>query len=137
VVRDSRELALPLVISDHGDLHVSDSLESHGVESFDASQFEYFDAEGRVLQPVINGYHVELILDPDVAPKPEHLRDLIQAYFDSVKRRTKDRSDYQLFVDEYEKCSSLKEAIDIVKRYNEYRDSRIFPRNVFNRRRQT
>ena len=79
--------ASPFVVNDQGDLHVVESLEDPGVESYDALDFEYFDTQGKKLTATVVKRRVSLHLDVDAQPEPERLLGLIHAYVEAVISR--------------------------------------------------
>jgi hypothetical protein len=113
----------PFLISDHGDLHVVDSLEHPGVETYDALEFEYFDAEGRRLRPIVEEPIVYLELDPDSDPEPERLLELIHAYVHGVIQRGVQDSD-RVLLEETLTAPTLRESAIALKRFLDAKESR-------------
>ena len=127
----------PFVVNDHGDLHVLDSSEHTGVEIYDAMHFEYFDAEGRKLRPIVEGYQVALELDADANPEPDRLRDLIQTYIEKAMRQRKTRPSDQELADAVLRCSNLPDSITALSRFIEARESRRLLGRIGTRKKRT
>jgi hypothetical protein len=85
-MENGEDLVPPFIRNDQGDMWTFDRLSSHGVESFDAAQTEVFDSEGRILQPVVDGYNVRYEADTTRPPEPERLSELIRGFFQSLVR---------------------------------------------------
>lgn len=125
----------PFVVNDHGDLHVVDSLRSPGVEPFDASDFEYFDAEGKRLRAVVEARRVSLELDESAPPDPQRLRRLIEAYVEAVNTRGHvGESDRALF-DEVREAPDLRSSILALGRLIDANESRGLLSRITRRRR--
>ena len=101
----------PFVVNDHGDLHVVESLQNPSVEIYDASDFEYFDAQGKKLAPTVAGRRVSLHLDMDARPEPERLLALIHAYAEAVIRRGDFREVDRSLVEAIQQAPTLRESI--------------------------
>jgi hypothetical protein len=114
----------PFVVNDHGDLHVVESLDDPGVESFDALDFEYFDAEGKKLSPTVVGYRVSLHLDTEADPEPERLADLIQAFVANVFARGDFREEDRVLLEQVEQASTLRDAVLALGTFIDARESR-------------
>jgi hypothetical protein len=76
-------LPTPLVANYGGDVFAFDDLEAMqaDIEAFDASKIELFDATGRPLRAVVEGYkwHVDEYWTGD--PDPDRLTDILRDYF--------------------------------------------------------
>jgi len=114
----------PFVVNDHGDLHVVESLENPGVETFDALEFEYFDAEGKKLRPTVVERRVSLHLDTDATPEPERLFGLIRAYVEAVIEQRDFREVDRLLLEEVQRAPMLREAIVALGSYIDANESR-------------
>jgi hypothetical protein len=93
-----------------------DDLSRHGVESYDATETEVFDSEGRKLRPVINGYSVRYEVDPTARPDPDRLLELLQGFFPRMTKRR-----HQSYRAEAESCRSLPEFVALLVRYSNRR----------------
>lgn len=76
-------LRSPFLANDRGDVYVYDTLEAMraDIEAIDASKIEFFDADGRPIRVIVEGYkwHIdEHSADP---PAPDRLTDILRDYF--------------------------------------------------------
>ena len=101
----------PFVVNDHGDLHVIESLGDPGVESYDALEFEYFDAQGKRLVPTLAGRCVSLHQDTDAKAEPERLLELIHAYVEAVISRGRFREADRALLEAVQQAPTLRESI--------------------------
>jgi hypothetical protein len=124
----------PFVVNDHGDLHVVDSLEDPRVETFDALDFEYFDAEGKRLRATVTGRKVSLRLDTDAKPEPERLFGLIQTYIQSVAKRRKSRDPDDMLLEQVREATTLKDSIIALGRFITANESRTIVGRLMNRK---
>lgn len=127
----------PIVVNDHGDLHIVDSIDNPGVESFDAMDFEYFDASGRKMRPLIDGYRVSLELDPSANPEPDHLRELIHAYVEEAMQRRDARPSDRGPAEDVLHSSDLADSIVTLRRFIEVRQSRGLLGRIASRKKRT
>jgi len=126
----------PFVVNDHGDLHVVESLEDPGVETFDAFEFEYFDAEGKRLRPTVVERRVSLHLDKDATPEAERLLGLIQAYVEAVIEQRDFREVDRVLLEEVQRAPTLREAIVALGRFIDANESRRMLGRLAKRKRQ-
>ena len=115
--------ASPFVVNDHGDLHVVESLEDPGVESYDALDFEYFDAQGKKLTATVAKRRVSLHLDVDAKPEPERLLGLIHAYVEAVISRGDFREADRALLETVQQAPTLRESIVALGRFIDAKQS--------------
>jgi hypothetical protein len=76
----------PFVRSDHGDVYVYDDL--HGmygeIEAYDAPTMDLFDATGRPLRVVVDGYTWTVDQDSIDSPEAERVASILRTYFERL-----------------------------------------------------
>ncbi|HEX4324923.1 MAG TPA: hypothetical protein VHZ77_09875 [Gaiellaceae bacterium] len=76
-------LTPPFLAGDRGDIYVFADLNAmySGVEAYDAPKMDLFDATGRPLRAVVDGYSWTVDQDQVGRPDPERLESILQSYF--------------------------------------------------------
>jgi hypothetical protein len=79
-------LTPPFVASDSGDVYVYDDLKAMyaEVEAYDAPSMDLFDATGRPLRVVVQGYTWTVDEDRVDSPEPERLVSILRTYFERL-----------------------------------------------------
>ena len=79
-------LAPPFVGSDRGDVYVYDDLSAmqRGIEAYDAPNMDLFDAMGRPLRAIVDGYSWTVDQDQIAPPDPERLVSILRTYFERL-----------------------------------------------------
>lgn len=94
------------------------------METFDALDFEYFDAEGKRLRPTVVERRVSLHLDTGAKPEPEQLLGLIQAYVEAVAKRRDFREADRVLLEEVQEAPMLRESVVALGRFIDANQSR-------------
>lgn len=101
-----------------------ESLDEPRVESFDAFDFEYFDAEGKRLRPTVADQRVSLTLDPEVSAEPEGLNTLVVAYVEAVIARGDFRQADRTLLDDVKRAGDLRDSVIALGRFIDQYESR-------------
>lgn len=85
-------LTPPFVGSDRGDVYVYDDLNAMyaRIEAVDAPSMDLFDAAGRPLRAVVEGYTWTVDADQVDAPQPDRLISILRNYFDRLPEKFSD-----------------------------------------------
>jgi len=77
------DLKSPFVANDRGDVIAFDDLDTMcgDIEAIDASKMELFDATGRPLRAVVEGYKWHIDEHRVGDPEPDRLTDILRGYF--------------------------------------------------------
>jgi len=102
----------PITVIDGRDITVFETLNDAeaAVETYDVDEHEFFDAAGRPLTPITEGYKVRLRRDPSSPPEVERLESALRAYFTGLATRD-DR--WEAFATRAANAAELRELLDL------------------------